>query len=88
MNEKTAMLKWCPFARVCVVSQDGDHMTPFNRIAQDNAHVDDFRTNGPMRCIGSDCMAWRWEEPLHDGLDSYVAEPLPDGFCGLAGRPT
>lgn len=29
-------------------------------------------------CIGSVCMAWRWVNP-----DSEV----PNGFCGLAGRP-
>lgn len=30
------------------------------------------------RCLGSDCMAWRWQH----------SDPnLPKGFCGLASEP-
>ena len=38
-------------------------------------------------CIGSECMAWRWTEPLTDGPDSYQSEPKPTGYCGRAGPP-
>ncbi len=41
--------------------------------------------NESTRCIGSACMAWRWTEHLFDGPDSYVSEPGPKGYCGLAG---
>lgn len=40
-----------------------------------------------VKCVGSACMLWRWAEPLTDGPDSYLAEPGPLGFCGLAGKP-
>jgi hypothetical protein len=32
-------------------------------------------------------MAWRWTEVLHDGPDSYLSEPGPTGYCGMAGKP-
>jgi hypothetical protein len=46
------------------------------------------------KCIGSACMAWRWEEgttPCTDGTRIFgdpegKARPA-EGFCGLAGRP-
>ena len=44
-------------------------------------------SNPGNHCIGSDCMLWRWEVALFDGPDSYVSEPGPRGFCGLAGKP-
>jgi len=37
-------------------------------------------------CVGSNCMAWRWNEPMFNGEDSYVSEPGPTGYCGLAGK--
>ena len=44
-------------------------------------------------CLGSGCMAWRWENPNEniriDGLpdDAYRSQDLldPRGYCGLAG---
>ena len=41
----------------------------------------EIQTRGSWRCIGSLCMAWWWGELPH-------ADDLPEGFCGLAGRPT
>ena len=38
-------------------------------------------------CIGSNCMAWRWCETMVNGPDSYISEPGPKGYCGLAGLP-
>ena len=34
--------------------------------------------NGQPYCIGSACMAWRWQATVLG---------LRKGFCGLAGRP-
>ena len=38
-------------------------------------------------CTGSDCMAWRWGQALIEGPDSYMSDPAPKGYCGLAGKP-
>lgn len=38
-------------------------------------------------CCGSQCMAWRWSETMVKGPDSYISEPGPKGYCGLAGKP-
>jgi len=61
---------------------------------------DDMRglpDNAPRYCIGSACMAWRWE--LTDrghrvfqtkGLEVLIQEAAPNkltGYCGLAGKP-
>lgn len=49
------------------------------------------------RCIGSQCMAWRWEwsSKAYKSRQDFLKEhPLVTddveyrGFCGLAGRPT
>ena len=42
---------------------------------------------GDRVCVSSACMAWRWAERMIDGPDSYVSEPAPKGYCGLAGLP-
>ena len=33
------------------------------------------------RCVGSDCMAWRWNTDRDPALETIEW----DGFCGLAG---
>lgn len=35
-----------------------------------------------VNCIGSDCMAWRWELLLLAEKDENAL-----GYCGLAGKP-
>ncbi len=55
---------------------------------------------GLGKCIASACMAWRfespetyeerytnWEDAANIGGVNRGPEPLPEGFCGLAGRP-
>jgi hypothetical protein len=41
------------------------------------------------RCIGSACMAWRWQDVSgpYASVNEAMEEP-PYGYCGLAGRPT
>lgn len=92
LTEEQAKEKWCPFARAPLSwAVDEDH---YDTLA---AAVNIGR---PMicRCQGSDCMAWRWE-PSEDFKNRQVAyedssnlpgtmpEPLPRGYCGLAGKP-
>ena len=78
MKESEAKTKWCPFVRL----------------------TDDFGDNRPsggaaetfLTCIGSECMAWRWEvsptELARRGQQQNLGEYVkPTGFCGLAGKP-
>jgi hypothetical protein len=37
-----------------------------------------------IRCIGSACMAWRWQMTVNK--DGSI-EDEKEGFCGLAGEP-
>lgn len=39
-------------------------------------------------CMGSACMAWRWEQIPHRWDDNVTSEHSPsNGYCGLAGKP-
>ena len=92
MTESEAQTKWCPFARI-VFEQFN---IAGNRLNSITSTIPD-----PSRCIGSECMAWRWNEPTcrkkEEGtihslrmLDSEWGEKyerMPDtGYCGLAGK--
>ena len=63
MSEDEAKEKWCPFSRVW--SYEGGS---FNRDLDGSEAV--------ANCIGSRCMAWRWEDNRRER-----------GFCGMAGKP-
>lgn len=87
LTEDQARVKWCPMARV---APEGDQNV-WNRSridvgAQENVHQRPDRVVAMSRCIGSDCMAWRWLDPASD--PAVVPESARRGFCGLAGRPT
>lgn len=64
MTESEAKTKWCPFARIAHVS---------GATANSRAHNDPDLSQD---CIGSACMAWRWNHERGGG------------YCGLAGAPT
>ena len=57
MTEDEAKTKWCPFARVAYDGFNGNRFCAeeHNRIALNPAS---------SRCIGSNCMAWRWKIEL------------------------
>ena len=77
MTEDEAMTKWCPHA---VAS----HTNPRGLT---NWDADGNEIPAPRfqhNCIGSACMAWRWE-PIRGFIDREMA-PY-EGFCGLASRP-
>jgi hypothetical protein len=38
-------------------------------------------------CMGNECMAWRWYDPLIDPLTRMPAPETRRGYCGLAGKP-
>ena len=58
---------------------------PFARDAESNA-AGYTTTNTTAKCIGSACMAWRWEEETYDEKPTGRLSRI-HGFCGLAGKP-
>jgi hypothetical protein len=94
MTEADALTKWCPFSRV-IVRLDGSTFPPHNRVAALDSKPYDEPDDVPgALCIGSACMAWRWdyvvdqETPRFDPTapDLYK-HSTTDGYCGLAGKP-
>jgi hypothetical protein len=52
-------------------------------------HSDAPRTHRDGYCIGSECMAWRWDETTRTYDDTRTPKPdkFHKGHCGLAGKP-
>ena len=40
-----------------------------------------------LKCIASECMAWRWMPKDEDTPMNHDAEWVLSGYCGLATRP-
>jgi hypothetical protein len=57
MTEEEAKTKWCPFARS--QTEDRESAPAVNRTLQ--GHIDIG-----CHCIGSRCMAWRWEDDAEE----------------------
>lgn len=76
MTEDEAKEKWCPFVRVTV--------------RDDGAYIERPEGLCTIRCIASECMAWRKDghklEPDKHHPNELI-ETLPIGYCGLAGKP-
>jgi hypothetical protein len=70
MTEAEARTKWCPFARVFVLIDEGPAVNRARAGAPPSEQAD---MQERTRCIASGCMAWRWSVPS-------------SGFCGLAGN--
>ena len=74
MTEEEAKSKWCPHVRSYAGGWNADSSHRIPTVA---------------RCIGSDCMAWRW---VQDELTTFIANdktvvtPSEHGYCGLAGK--
>ena len=100
MTEDEAKTKWCPHVRDAT-----EDLGTYNRWYK---WVKEMAVGGMQNkitnvlddgctCIGSECMAWRWDlkgavmEPDHSrGQDDVLFRFENDGrhgFCGLAGRP-
>lgn len=77
MTKDEAKTKWCPHVRVGVISEVTGAAYAANRAGSEGKMI------GAAMCIGSACMAWRWEVP------PMTCRPPnePSGYCGLAGRP-
>ena len=90
LTEDQAKTKWCPMVRYVPARKFS-----FGRIkVAVNRWLDSDETQlspMPSCCIGSDCMAWRWE---CTGAVGYFADGTAvegdhkeSGYCGLAGKP-
>ena len=70
VTETEAKGKWCPFVRKRTWRTMGHGFE--SACAEGSYNRGD---QGTLKCIGSECMAWRW------------AEKALTGFCGIAGNP-
>jgi hypothetical protein len=81
MSEEEAKKKWCFHANSDAV--------PVERLPHGSTDVQ----KAHARCIGSACMAWRWDRDgwalTFDENGPALARKTTDahGFCGLAGQP-
>jgi len=80
VTEEEAKTKWCPFARQMITLDRDPGGVP---IAIGSAN----RYSGAevAACMGSACMAWRWNTRKEDFGAKTVR--MDSGFCGLAGKP-
>lgn len=93
-TEDEAKKKWCPHVRVMDfgTSAAGVRSAGVNRGTERAFGDKPFAT-----CIGSQCMAWRWDRygrrtfspdsTPGAGGGSYQATDIKVGYCGLAGEP-
>lgn len=85
MTEAEAKTKWCPLARV------------LSTVGNFNIRNDGKRPDA-TRCVGSECMAWRWavlsskhyhpsgEKNPETGERYYTGETPGQGYCGAFGQ--
>lgn len=83
MTEQEAKTKWCPMVRLMTRIAPCDTDAPDQYMMTGNRFAGDFYDNGfdenldhAVKCIGSACMMWRWQDEHAKG---------PSGSCGLAG---
>jgi len=69
MIEQEAKTKWCPYARVRGFATEAAVNRPFKGLPSD--HVDADIPDVDCRCIGSACMAWRWDDVPNPAYADY-----------------
>lgn len=74
LTQAEAEDKWCPFSRIAAEERGAPTMNRFNEVSS--------RIPRGAHCIGSGCMAWRWQH-----RDPIMRDEPARGYCGLAGRP-
>jgi hypothetical protein len=81
-TEKEAANKICPQQIAPALVNLGD---PHTRGSDPSGgHLSEGRYIGlkaPAKCVGSECMAWRWSHQDTGAVGD------PTGFCGVAGLP-
>ncbi len=101
LTEKEAEGKWCPQARKAYGHYSdigrkgwtGASDIPGHNMLEVTGHKDDTNRKtsvSRIKCIASDCMAWRWlEDEVKDPmLIGSPADGPARGYCGAYGRPT
>lgn len=89
VTEEQAKEMWCPAARVAGrIPLDpplGDQTVQGSNRIGSNWRAAPPTILASLACIGSRCMAWRWEKDRDPALAS-----IKDwrGFCGMAGGPS
>jgi hypothetical protein len=89
LTEQDASLKRCPAAFAAAHGVNFSGATTYECIG-DVPITGQFkdRVHAPLNCIGSQCMAWRWEQTddLFRKRDKDRGDPIK-GYCGKAGKP-
>jgi hypothetical protein len=85
-TEEEAKTKWCPFARLMLTVNEGDR--PILGVGGVNRYGKDGVDQALGTCIGSQCMAWRWEVPESEfekmmATRKSVMPASRRGSCGL-----
>lgn len=78
MLEADAKRLWCPFSNVYVKYQSTG--AAGNRAMSKSGDIQGNESD--TRCLGSGCMAWRFETS-----DNKETMSQNHGYCGLAGKP-
>jgi hypothetical protein len=90
VTEDEAKSKWCPMTRVAAGPRGEGWFNHTLHEAGVEAGEDRSTASPKLtRCIGSACMAWRWEvspaaASAYEGIGG--ATIVAGGYCGLAGR--
>ena len=93
-TEAEARQCWCPFARVVEVLDDEQ---PVEGYPVGNRSASGQHGHPRARCVGTECMAWRWdmswESSTEEGQSGDLVVRLKRrqdepkrGYCGLAGQ--
>lgn len=93
MTEDEAKTKWCPFVQIALDDAASRYATNRGEIITEGGPVN-------LKCIGSHCMAWRWDRPEESPNGTFDADRhngfvtkdcdrkfIYHGHCGLAGKP-
>ncbi len=75
-TEREAWDRWCPFARVA--ENLSNVPFAFNRVQ--NIAGDQITAPPGAKCIGSQCMAWRWDR------NDETPDGHARGYCGAFGK--
>ena len=83
MTEEEAKNKWCPRTSLSGAGSVGEMEWHTNRPT-----FADVEAKGFDLCVGSACMAWRWDTENHlRGGGVHEISSDTSGYCGLAGKP-
>lgn len=94
MTEEQARTKWCPMVRGQMMTAVDGGLAPVgsghNRLIHMDVQQFEAGGGGPLCCVASECMAWRWkrvrdDEGSADGGAAILTQTY--GYCGAFGKP-